>query len=268
MARFLVWSDLHDEFWEGFDLPELSAPVDRVLIAGDTHTMGRHLDIPARAARKYGCPVVVIWGNHEPYGSIWSESMADEERKLEKLRTEVLDIRVLHGAETEVAGVRIIGATLWTDLKLHPPFEYLARLMVSAYMQDYRAIRTASKTLLTVDYMLERHRQDKAAIFEALSKPHAGPTIVMTHHLPVRQLIEPWRTIGGNQKRARNNGFACDLWDDIKVHDIHTWVCGHSHEGENWTGAGGHGPIRFVTNQRGYPGEETEFDPTLTINVS
>ena len=22
MPRFLVWSDLHDEFWEGFDLPD------------------------------------------------------------------------------------------------------------------------------------------------------------------------------------------------------------------------------------------------------
>lgn len=66
MARFLVWSDLHDELWGGFDLPDLSAPVDGVLIAGDTHTLGRHLEIPARAARKYNCPVVLIWRNHEP----------------------------------------------------------------------------------------------------------------------------------------------------------------------------------------------------------
>ncbi|MEO1110600.1 MAG: metallophosphoesterase [Pseudomonadota bacterium] len=267
MARFLVWSDLHDEFWEGFDLPDLSAPVDGVLIAGDTHTMGRHLDIPARAARKYNCPVVVIWGNHEPYGSIWSELMADEERKLEELRAEGLDIRVLHGATTEVAGIRMIGATLWTDLKLYPPFEYLARLMVSAYMQDYRTIRTTQQTRFTVDDMLERHCQDKAAVFEALSQPHAGPTIVMTHHLPVRQLIALWRTIGGHDKRAMNNGFACDLWDVIKAYEIHTWVCGHSHEDEHWTGAGDHGPIRFVMNQRGYPGEETGFSPSCVVSV-
>ncbi|WP_282093612.1 metallophosphoesterase [Epibacterium ulvae] len=196
MARFLVWSDLHDEFWEGFDLPDLPAPVDGVLIAGDTHTMGRHLEIPACAARKYGCPVVVIWGNHEPYGSIWSELMADEERQLAALRAEGLDIRVLHGAVTEVAGVRIVGATLWTDLKLYPPFEYLALTMVSAHMQDYRTIRTTQQTRFTVDDMLERHCQDKAAIFETLSRPYDCPTIVMTHHLPVRQLIEPWRTVG------------------------------------------------------------------------
>ena len=267
MARFLVWSDLHDEFWEGFDLPDLSAPLDGVLIAGDTHTMGRHLNIPEQAAQKYDCPVVVIWGNHEPYGSIWSELMEQEQCQLAELHTEGLDIRVLHGAATEIAGVRIIGATLWTDLKLYPAFDYLARIVVPAYMQDYRAIRIAPKTLFTVDDMLERHWQDKAAIFDALTVPHDGPTMVMTHHLPVRELVAPWRTIGGDQKRATSNGFACDLWDKIRPHDIHTWICGHSHEGEDWTGEGDHRPIRFVMNQRGYPGEEARFDPALVIEV-
>lgn len=267
MARFLVWSDLHDEFWNSFDLPDLSAPVDGVLITGDTHTMGRHLDIPARAARKYGCPVVVIWGNHEPYGSIWSELREDEERQLATLRREGLDIRVLHGAATEIAGVRIIGATLWTDLALYPPFEYLARMMVSAYMQDYRAIRTAAKIHFSIDDMLERHLHDKAAILDALSKPHDGPSVVMTHHLPVRELIAPWRTIGGEDKRAMNNGFACDLWDEIRAFDIHTWVWGHSHEGKNLVIEGNQGPIRFVTNQRGYPGEEVRFESCFCLEV-
>lgn len=267
MARFLVWSDLHDEFWNGFELPDLTHPVDGVLIAGDTHTMGRHQEIPARAARKYGCPVIVIWGNHEPYGSIWSELLADENRQLETLRNEGLDIRVLHGATTEIEGVRIIGATLWTDLKLYPPFEFLARTMVSAHMQDYRAIRTAPQKRFTVDDMLERHEQDKAAILSALHKPHDGPTVVMTHHLPVPQLIAPWRTIGGEEKRAMNNGFACDLWDEIRGFDIHTWIWGHSHEGENWTGEGEHGPIRFVSNQRGYPNEACVFNPAYVLDL-
>ncbi len=267
MARFLVWSDLHDEFWNGFDLPDLSAQVDGILIAGDTHTMGRHLDIPARAARKYGCPVVLIWGNHEPYGSIWSDLLKDEERQLATLRGERLDIRVLHGEATVIAGVRIIGATLWTDLALYPPFEYLARMMVSAYMQDYRAIWTAPKTRFSIDDMLACHARDKAAILSALSEPYSGPTVVMTHHLPVRQLISPARTIGGHEKRAMTNGFACDLWEEIRAFDIHTWIWGHSHEGENWTGEGQYGPIQFVTNQRGYPGEDVRFESAFRLEV-
>lgn len=267
MARFLVWSDLHDEFWGGFELPDLSAPVDGVLISGDTHTMGRHLDIPAQAAREYDCPVVMIWGNHEPYGSIWSELQTNEACRLEALRGEGLDVRVLHGAATEVAGVRIIGATLWTDLQLYPEFVHLAQTMVSAYMQDYRAILASKKTRFTIDDMLERHAKDKAAILNTLNKPFEGPTIVMTHHMPVRDLIAPWRTIGGHDKRAMNNGFACDLWPEIKGFDIHSWIWGHSHEGENWEGPGDQGPIQFITNQRGYPGEGVGFDPLFVLEV-
>ena len=51
------------------------------------------------------------------------------------------------------------------------------------------------------------------------------------------------------------------------MHDIHTWICGHSHEGDNWTAEGSHGPTRFVMNQRGYVGEDAEFDPALVIEV-
>ncbi len=267
MARFLVWSDLHDEFWDGFALPDLSAPVDGVLIAGDTHTMGRHLEIPARAARKYACPVVVIWGNHEPYGSIWSELLADEERQLADLRAEDLDIRVLHGAATEVAGVRIIGATLWTDLKLYPDKADLAKRVVANSLNDYRLIKTAPRRVMTTDDMLRMHAQDKAAVFETLRKPFDGPTLIMTHHLPIRELIHPGRTLGSAEKRALNAGFASDFWDEIKQFDIQTWICGHSHDNRNYVGDGDHGPIHFVMNPRGYPNEGAAFDPTYVITT-
>ena len=267
MARFLVWSDLHDEIWGGFELPDLSAPIDGVLIAGDTNTLGRHLEIPARAAQKYSCPVVVIWGNHEPYGSVWAELRAEEEVQLADLQANGLDVRVLHGAKTEIAGVRIIGATLWTDLQLYPDLSQLARRMVSAHMQDYRAIRTDPDSRFTIGDMLDRHAHDKAGILDALHAPHDGPTVVMTHHIPLRELIAPWRTIGGHEKRALNNGFACDLWNEIRGFDIKTWIWGHSHEGENRTIEGDRGPIRFATNQRGYPGEETMFAPAFIIEV-
>jgi hypothetical protein len=39
MARFRVWCDLHYEFWEGIDLPDLFTPLDGALIAGGTRTM-------------------------------------------------------------------------------------------------------------------------------------------------------------------------------------------------------------------------------------
>ena len=64
-----------------------------------------------------------------------------------------------------------------------------------------------------------------------------------------------------------NNGFASALWNEIRGHDIHTWIWGHSHEGQDWTDEGQHGPIRFVTNQRGYPGEGVPFNPVYVVEV-
>jgi hypothetical protein len=131
------------------------------LIADDTQTLGRHLRIPIGAAQTYQCPVVLIWGNHEPYGSVWSELLEDEQRQIAGPKVEGLDIRVLHGGVTEIAGVQIVGATLWTDLKLYPQFEALARMEVSARMQDYHAIGASRNAGFTIDDMLKLHQRKR-----------------------------------------------------------------------------------------------------------
>ncbi len=269
-ARFLVWSDLHDEFWNEFALPKLDVPPDGVLIAGDTHVRGRHLEIPRRAAQKYGCPVVAIWGNHECYGSVWPELREQERHQLDVLRRQGHDVRVLHGETTVIAGVRIIGATLWTDLDLYPGLAGLARVTAGTIMNDYNMIRTGPSRRRTVEDMLAQHRQDKAALFEALARPHPGPTIVLTHHLPVRELVPREREGASERERALTASYASDLWSEIRQYDIHTWICGHTHEGDDWTGSGEHGPIRFVMNQRGYPHTRTgpNFDPARMLEVA
>ena len=275
-ARFLVWTDLHDEFWKGFHLPELADPIDAVLIGGDTNTRCRHLDIPARAARKYRCPVIVIWGNHECYGSVWPKLCAKERRELANMHAEGLDVRVLcsdpdpAAVATEVAGVRIIGATLWTDCCLYgPAHEVLARQVVGNSLMDYMAIRINPFMTFTVEEMLAKHHRDRDAIIAALAQPFDGETVVMTHHLPVRALIDPRYEIGNDARLALNAGFASDLWGEIRQHDICYWISGHSHSNRNHCGKGEHGDIRFVMNARGYPGEAVgqSFDSTFTISV-
>lgn len=267
MARFLYWSDLHNELWEGFDLPDMDTPIDGVLIGGDTDTQGRHLDIPAAAARKYRCPVVAILGNHEIYGAIWSELLEYESKQLAKLHEEGLDVRVLRGTATEIAGIRIVGATLWTDLKLYPKQEIASRMAASAFMQDYRVIRMAAGKKFTPDDMLMQHHQDKAAVLNTVGTSHVGPTIVMTHHLPVRQLVSKWRDHETNPERPLNASFASDLWSEIKSSHVDIWLCGHSHDNNTWTGQGDHGDIRFLMNGRGYPHEKTEFDPAFIVSA-
>ena len=61
--------------------------------------------------------------------------MADEKRQLSELRAEGVDVRVLHGSEAEIPVVRIVGATLWTDLQLFSGASGQTRMMVSAHLQ-------------------------------------------------------------------------------------------------------------------------------------
>lgn len=119
------------------------------------------------------------------------------------------DQAALAGLEcTEIAGVRIIGAALWTDLKLYPELEELAHQVVTQGLNDYHQISMSPGKLMTGEDMLALHKTDKAAVFDALRRPFDGITLVVTHHLPISKLVHPGRTIGRAEKRAMNAGFA------------------------------------------------------------
>lgn len=250
-----------------FAFPDLDAPIDGVLIGGDSAHGIASLYAPEDAAMKYACPVAYVWGNHEPYESVIPTLRAQEDARLETLRGLGADIRALHGAATVIAGVRIIGAPLWTDFNLYPEDAAAARRAVGSGLRDYTAARTAPDRLLTVPDVELMHARDKAAIYGLLAEPFDGPTIVMTHHLPVRQVIAPKRE-APSRGRILNAGFASDLWSEIRRFAVDVWIYGHSHDNIQWTGQGEHGEVRFISNARGYPFEMGNgFDPAFVLEI-
>lgn len=52
-------------------------------------------------------------------------------------------------------------------------------------------------------------------------------------------------------------------WDGLMNFKIDLWIFGHTHEAVDEVVNG----IRFVSNPRGYPNEETGFRPDLVVNV-
>ena len=260
-STFLIWSDLHNEHWEGFSLPEVDK-IDGVLIAGDTDVRGKHLDIPIQAAKKYKVPVVVVWGNHELYGSSKEMVQGMEDGVLEGLEDDV-DIRVLQGEATTIGNVRIIGATLWTDFQVHPELYPFAMMTIPSWITDYKEIASQGR-LLTVRDVISWHTKDKERIFKELEKPHDGKTIVMTHHLPIKQLIHPKHAI---KNKFINAAFASDLLDQLKQFNFDYWICGHSHENVNYRTTGQFGEMKFIMNQRGYPHDNCQFNPKYTLTV-
>lgn len=267
MARFLLWSDLHDEFWG--DLPETTVAdgVDAILLAGDTHTQGRHVDCALLIWDRYRVPVLMVRGNHEFYRSEISDLIAQDTRRIDEMNAAGADIRLLDGEATEVAGVRVIGATLWTDMDLFPGEHRRTRDVVERGLNDFRMIRSNPVRQFAAADWLEMHWRDRDAIFRLLDTPYAGETLVMTHHVPVRELIPLARRIGPIERQLFSAGFASDLWWEIRNRNVHSWVCGHSHDNGDLNLEGKYGPVRFIANARGYPKEGAAFDPDLVIEV-
>lgn len=263
MARLIYWSDLHLEF-RPFEIPAIPAGIDAILIAGDTHTRNRHLKFGLEVIEATGLPVVMTWGNHEAYGSNYLDQRRKEQDFLQGVREGGIPLHVLHGEAVEIAGTRIIGATLWTDFELYPERSLNSRMLAGNIMNDYRAIRLEEgdyRRLQPRD-TIGFHRAEKQAIFDLLDTPFDGPTVVMTHHMPARACIAPHYA-----DDELTPAFCNDLGQEIATRDVAAWIYGHSHENEEFDLEGANGTIRFRSNPRGYPGEQTRFDPLTVIEV-
>lgn len=259
MARILVCSDLHLEFAPWVP-PKTGA--DFAVLAGDIYTKNRCLPAAFGDARQaFGCPVVAVLGNHEHYGG-------KIERTLEKTRpaAERLGVTLLEREETVVAGVRVLGCTLWTDFRLFAGDDD-AQMKLDAgrcadSLTDFRTIRVGR------DGYRRFRPKDAADIFtasvawlrERLAVPFAGPTVVATHHAPSRKSI-PARFADDRLSAA----YASDLEPLIEEFRPALWVHGHVHEsGDYMVGA-----TRVICNPRGYvPDEENPyFRKDLIIEV-
>ena len=270
MAKFLVWTDLHNEFWNDIpEIPKEALDVDAILLGGDTSTKGRHLDIASSLYENIKKPIVIILGNHEYYGSTIYQIELNDNLRLLEMQKQGIDIRLLNykNISTEIAGVRIIGATLWTDMDLYPG--HPCSLIIQHSLNDFKRIEKIKGKIFSPHIWKSMHDTDKYAIFSELSVPYNGPTIVMTHHLPIKEMIHPKYLQGPNSSILLNAAFASDLSSQIRKYDIASWISGHSHSNMSTEIEGDFGVIPFISNARGYPGDEYEnnFDPGYILSV-
>jgi hypothetical protein len=267
MAKFLLWSDLHREVWN-FDPPQASDigfKPDALLLAGDTDHVLKNLTFASEMSDRFDCPVVMVNGNHEYYMGYYHECREAEAEELRALHKKGIPVHVLHGDAIEIAGTRILGATFWTDFNLDPSKIFDSRLLAEQLMNDYRVIglsRENPRRLRAAD-TIGFHLDEKAKLWKHLETPFAGPTLVMTHHLPVKQGIH-----GKYQGSNLNPAFASDLAHEIMGFDFDAWVSGHTHDGFDFEMEAQDGTARrFVSNPRGYPQEAGNFDPYCLIET-
>jgi predicted phosphodiesterase len=246
-----VLSDLHLSLGP---LPIPGNDADVVILGGD---IARPRQAVAWAAG-FAKPVLYVPGNHEFYG----DSIAGTVAELKHLSAGS-GIRVLDDEEVVIGGVRFLGTTLWTDFGLFGDRERRAAAMREAqrFMRDFSSIRLgdASFTPEASAALFKRH----AAWLESkLAQPHAGPTVVITHHAPSRKSIHPRFAAS-----LMNACFVSDAEHLIDGRRARLWIHGHTHDSFDYLVNG----TRVLCNPRGYAkngvNENPLFDPNLSVEV-
>ena len=264
--KILVLSDLHLTHMPFFALHEgvrVDQEADVVVLAGDIDEgVGGF-----RWARETfpDKPIVMVAGNHEYYEQHWTthlDSMHEAARKY--------DIEYLEAQTIDMAGVRFLGATLWTDFALFGSDRKsdVMRLAKNR-MMDYQSIkitRTAefywvnSKRLIP-ELTECRHCGSVEWLEKELEGQDPAKTVIVTHHAPHHNSI-PAHFASDPLSAA----YASDLTRLMGKAGL--WIHGHVHHNLDYTVNG----TRVVANPRGYPNqhgsmENAGFKPAFIVEV-
>ena len=265
--RILYFSDVHIEIREGSgaapwmpllplgfgpDLSEFAGATDLLILAGDIGRVHSARNVSplayaGQAAAFLGCRVVLVPGNHEYYRGSFDDI------RTALLTAETPGVTVLDRGECLVGPLRILGATLWTDYAVTGASAAAAAMAAAEReIYDHRLIRRhgGSAPFLAADALAE-HRLSRAWLSARLAERHAGPTLVVTHHVPHPAATHPQH--GMSELTPAFCSDCSDLIDASTRAGAAAWIYGHHH----WSQRLQIGGLPFLSAQPGYPGEDT-----------
>ncbi len=259
MTKLLVMSDLHIEFG-ALSVPKVDADV--AVLAGDIHIGSEASRWASRLSRTLGMPVVLIAGNHEFYGSRGRPGH-DYGRIIAALRANAAagpgHVAFLERETAVVGGVRFIGCTLWTDFEVYGDAKEAMR-QAEKDMNDFLIIASRSGNRFTPQDARDEFLAALQFLVAELAKPFAGPTVVVTHHLPSLKSVAP-----EYEGDVLNAAYASNLDAFVEASGASLWLHGHTHSSCDYT----IGATRVLCNPRGYHdfALNPRFDPALVVKI-
>ena len=251
-----ILSDLHVNFWNNRNLLSIQdVGADVIVVAGDVDEGTRGIEFLMENLPK-DKPTLYVPGNHEYYG--YNLDSLDE--KLKQM-AKGSNIHVLNNDSVEIDGILFIGATLWTDFSLFGnPIHAIQRATSS--MNDFRYIDKGNGQPIDAMDLIVRHTESKNFIADKLIENRTKKAVVITHHAPSIESINPIY-----RRDVLSAAFASNLRDFICYHEnIALWIHGHTHYNSDYAIC----ETRVVSNQAGYftgRWENPQFDPQFTIHL-
>ena len=253
--KIQILSDLHNEFYGNYmPIPNIvSTDADIIILAGDIDKGTKGVVWAIEQSKKLNKPIIYVPGNHEYYGY-------EMEHLLVEMRWEAegTEVYVLNNNSINILGVRILGATLWTDYMVDPKTSQdKAMKIVGTSLNDHYLITYGNKKFTTAD-ALDLHNQSKNWLETELEKDIKIPTVVVTHHGPSSFCQHITFPLG-----AISTGFHSNL--DTLVGKADLWIYGHTHSNLDTIVQG----TRLVANQYGYVARELakDFNPKFIVEI-
>ena len=230
-------SDLHMELTDNsryIKNNEFPVTGDVLVLAGDIFYL-RHDVAPMGKFWKWASAnfrqVLIVPGNHDYYGHY--DVMTKGMQWYWKFKE---NVGYYQNQVVRIDNVDFILSTLWSHI---PPMdEYSVSHGLNDFYQTYY-----DGHLLTVDDYNRMHQFCLDFIKRSVAESTAEKIVVVTHHLPTRQVVSPQ-----HQDSLINSAFAKDLGDFIANSRIDVWIYGHSHTNIDAT----IGKTKIVSNQLGY----------------
>lgn len=244
--RIHILSDLHNEFAPF--VPE-RVEADVVILAGDIDLKTKGV-VWAGQAFPHIPHVIYTPGNHEFYKGALGHTLS-------KIRGAAAGVHVLDLDELIIDQVRFLGATSFTNYRVTGNPAGAARIAQMS-MSDFKQIKTDRFGKVHPADFIRIADESYAWLKQKLDEPFQGKTVVITHHAPALVCLEH----GGTHGSELDGSYAND-WDDLLAGQADVWIYGHTHESVDFEFHG----TRVVSNQRGYPNEESGFRPGLVIEL-
>lgn len=257
MLRIHLLSDLHLELSQYTPHPAAYA-ANVIIAAGDICPKDHGIHMLRSLFPSQD--VVVVLGNHEHYG----QDIVINTECIRKAAEET-GVYLLENNSVVISGVRICGATSWTDFQLFPGQRRNCMIHAQQYLNDFRLIKNGEWNFSPAD-SVAIHNNSVAWLESELNKQFDGPTIVVTHHAP------SWQSVAQRfQNDPLSACFASRLDYLMDGKKVELWCHGHTHDSFDYYING----TRVIANPRGYnrsgvdgAEENDHFNSSLILEVT